>query len=313
MSVARANLNERLSAYKQALRSESLIDKAYADTSHNAAARILRNGLAVVGFAIMEDFVKSRTSEAMGRISGSRTKFGELPTALQKAAAIDVFESMKFQLKHMDVSPAEVVRIFQENAVKVASTAGENYTLPSEVFGFAKSNISDSTVEEILQAFLCVRGWEAMQVLGNKLGVGVISLRSAFNIAASRRHDAAHDASAQIQYSQLESFQKEAVAICLCFDALISRAVRLILDRDREHIIEKRRPVSAQTVKIRLIVLVDGKFKEYIPNKSRAESVSASLEDALNKVSPKARLANECIVFRDQQGRPESWLTPFLD
>ena len=79
MSLARRLILERLHAFRLATQTEALVSLAPTEVDHNARAQVLRNGLAVVGFAILEDFIKSRAGEVVQRIGHGAAAFTDLP------------------------------------------------------------------------------------------------------------------------------------------------------------------------------------------------------------------------------------------
>ncbi|TED39587.1 hypothetical protein IPC1518_29605 [Pseudomonas aeruginosa] len=52
-----------------------LIDRGIVQDTHNGVANLLRKGLGIVVFNILEDFIKKRSSEALSRISASSPDF----------------------------------------------------------------------------------------------------------------------------------------------------------------------------------------------------------------------------------------------
>ena len=312
MSRARTSLLERLKSFESALKSPALVTTSLEVNEQNLAAKVFRNGLSVIGFAILEDFIKNRTAEVMSRVGDGSTPFHELPEALQRAALIEAIESLKFQTKINRTSGLDLVKEYQELSVLMASTANPRYNLPNKVFGFSKSNINEELIQDILTAFFCNDGWSIMGGVSRRCGTGVIDLKSAFRNAAERRHSAAHDASASIEISTLVSFLPEIIAICLSFDLTISKSLRKILDRDFDTVVNKR-PVANSSISIRFIQEVGGKFKELDPNRARAISVSASLTDALTKTIPNAQRHGAAIIVKDERGFPIQWSTPYVD
>ena len=84
--TAKDELFSRLEYLSAAKNLPELIDVGVAQSTHNGVANLLRKGLGIVAFNILEDFIKKRASEALGRISGSRIDFFKLPLKLQDAA-----------------------------------------------------------------------------------------------------------------------------------------------------------------------------------------------------------------------------------
>ncbi|WP_159065982.1 MAE_28990/MAE_18760 family HEPN-like nuclease [Deinococcus ficus] len=312
MSQARIDLQKRLSAFAGALKTDAITTKTLADVEHNASAQILRNGLAVIGFAMMEDFIRNRTGEILDRAGSGQTRFTELPQVLQNAAVVEIYKSVQMQAKLQQLDSNQRIVLFQDIAKHIVSTQTAAFHLPRWSFGFDQSNLSDSTIDTILSAFWCKDGWQSMKTVASRCGVGIPDLKSTFKAAASRRHSAAHNSSASVEFSDLDSFKNEIIAISMCFDLIISLGLRRTLDRDNKVVVNGN-PLAGGHVKVRFIEVEGGKFKERLPNKPRAIKSSNTLEDALNQAYPRAKQAEEAIIIRPSGGFPTAWTTPYID
>lgn len=58
MPSAKTDFIERIRCLDSSIETEAVQNKALTEREHNAIARMLRNGLAVVSFASLEDFIK---------------------------------------------------------------------------------------------------------------------------------------------------------------------------------------------------------------------------------------------------------------
>jgi hypothetical protein len=96
MPSAKMEFIERMRCLNISIISEAVSNKALTDREHNAVARMLRNGLAVVGFAALEDFIKKRSSEAMEEIGQCSVPFSKLPKKLQNAATYEVISALTY-------------------------------------------------------------------------------------------------------------------------------------------------------------------------------------------------------------------------
>ena len=273
---------------------------------------MLRNGIAVIGFTMLEDFIKTRTSEIISKIGDGQTKFEELSESLQKATVVDIIDSIKFQTKFEDSNIKNRIKIHQAVSAEIASTLFNPYSLPEKTFGYSKSNINLDTIHEILSSLWCSDGWGSMGGVASKCNAGVIDLRSAFKNAASRRHSAAHNASAQIEYTEISDFVSEIIAIAMSFDLLASIALRKILNGDKDYI-NGHKKISNGTVCLRFIEEENGKFKEKVILTKRAVSVSKTLDESKAAAYPRAKINLEAVVVKDARGLPVEWATPYLD
>lgn len=76
MSNARSLFNSRIASLVNSLGIDAVQTRPLTEQAHNDVARMLRNGLAVVGFAALEDFIKSRVSEVLSEVGPTNVPFG---------------------------------------------------------------------------------------------------------------------------------------------------------------------------------------------------------------------------------------------
>ena len=61
-----------------------LNSKALTETLHNEKVRMLRNGMSIIGFTILEDFIKRRIGEILKIIGTTGCTFNSLPEKLKE-------------------------------------------------------------------------------------------------------------------------------------------------------------------------------------------------------------------------------------
>ena len=97
---ARESLLSTLAVLKDCLNDAALlVDMAPHNVAHNARARMLRQGLAVLVFSTVETFVRERTSEVLRSFTNPSLAFADLSPALQKATTLGALEGVRFRLK----------------------------------------------------------------------------------------------------------------------------------------------------------------------------------------------------------------------
>ncbi|MBB3184170.1 hypothetical protein FHR95_001731 [Halomonas fontilapidosi] len=305
MPSAKTDFIDRIRCLDSSIETEAVQNKALTEREHNAIARMLRNGLAVVSFASLEDYIKKRSSEAMAEISRCTILFTELPEKLQKAATYEVLSALNYQLGLLDKDdkPAYV----QEHALKIASTATPNFELSAHTFGYSQANISNTVVGSILKSFNVEDPWRQMSLMSSDLGLtAALSLSEIFGSASLRRHRAAHVAGADTPPTDIKQFVKEAFAIAITFDALLSKAIQKLIEND-DDFVRNGQKVDASSVKFRTIKFVDGRWKEYIGNSRRAFRTSNELDVLQREARRRAHMSKEVIVEFDEQGLVNWW------
>lgn len=265
---------------------------------------MLRNGLAVVSFAALEDFIKKRSSEAMGEISRSSVPFSNLPEKLQNAATYEVISALTYQVSLREkVAKASYI---QEQALKIASTATTNYELSDHTFAHNQANVSDRVIGDILKSFNVIDPWKQMSTIASNVGLTGLPLVESYKNAVQRRHKAAHVAATDTPQNDILQFVKEAFAIALGFDALISKSIQKFRENDIGHISGDSK-VDSNDIEFRLLKYSDSYWKEYINANTRAYR----REEDINVLKPmtknRASIAKQLFIEIDEDGLISNW------
>lgn len=271
---------------------------------HNKIARMLRNGLAVVSFVALEDYIKRRCSEIVKLIGNTNVPFDQLPEKLIAAATYEAVESLKYQLSIRDKS--ERIVYVQEHADKIASTAQSTFRLSEHIFGYNQANITAEVVKRTLLSFNIENPWKQMSELSSRLNLTGLPLEEMFRNAARRRHRAAHVAAADTPESELQQFVKEAYAISITFDALITRALKKIHRLDTQFLSGETKIVS-NSIKFRFVKFIDGKWKDFKEGNSRATQTSTNFDTLLAAAKQRAFSAEELLIVYDECNKVSDW------
>ncbi|WCQ98567.1 HEPN domain-containing protein [Paracoccus aestuarii] len=303
MSEARSQLIRRLAALELGLSSETIAQKSPAEVEHNQVAALFRQGMAVVAFVALEDFVKRRASEALDKIGHCGIPFVELPDKLKKATTYEAFGSIAFQLKIR--SPEEKEVYAQESAGAIFSTASESYNLYRHAFGFDASNIGSESVNRFLSAVGVSSAWQNMTALAGQLDLG-LDLKGRFESSARLRHKAAHVPSANITVGELETLRKNCIAISICFDALLETALCAFERRDHD-ILSGRRPLTSADVMFCKVKWIDDRWKVYPKGAVRALRAFPDKPSAEQFVLQKAWGSRCCAIFYGEDRFASAW------
>lgn len=309
MLSIREDLIERIRGLALSVEKDDVQNRALTnrqeDRDHNSAAKMLRNGLAVVSFASLEDFIKKRSSEAMLELNNCSVDFNELPVKLQKAATYEILSALNYQMGLLDKS--EKTDYIQKHAENLFSTATINYKLSTHTFAHAQANINANVIGDILKSFNVEDPWRQMSSMASDLGLtSSLPLAEIFKSAATRRHKAAHVAGVDTPPIDLKQFVKDAFAIAITFDALLSKAIQKLLENNDDYIRNDVK-LNANDVKIRTIKFVDGKWKEYKGNSIRAYRVSSQFDSLANDARHRAQVNKELIIEFDESGIVSYW------
>lgn len=234
MSAARGAFRARLAGFDRALRDPALAHVG-AISPPDDPARLLRNGMAVVGFNALEDFLKQRMGEVLKRISGGPISFADLPESLQRGATVGAADALRYQSK-MRVARGDFPSardLVQQTGRAMASIDNQRYSLSDMSFGYADANLNTEAVKQMLTSLGVSGGWGTIVGFAQKAGLNLPGLSNDYRNALRRRHAAAHDPSTDVPLNDLQAFTRQATAVALAFDALVSRAAYRLRQGDR--------------------------------------------------------------------------------
>ena len=223
---ARDSLLATLAVLKDCLNDAALIDKSPADVAHNARARMLRQGLAVLVFSTVETFIRERTGEVLRSFSNPLLAFTDLSPALQRATTLGALEGVRFRLRLQPT--ATKISWLIANLAPISGATTNVQGLSDHAFGYAGSNIDEGEVERILKSFGVDAPWGQVTSLTARFGVATLDAGAEFESIKKRRHSAAHALTGQVLYVDLQNSVRSSLAICLAFDLLLSHAGGLL-------------------------------------------------------------------------------------
>ncbi|HBN8310281.1 TPA: hypothetical protein SLV24_001435 [Pseudomonas aeruginosa] len=281
-----------------------LIDRGIVQDTHNGVANLLRKGLGIVVFNILEDFIKKRSSEALSRISASRISFSKLPLKLQDAAILDAVSSLAFRAKLEKKDGGDWRKLIQTESLKIHSTGKAVFELSDFSLASSGSNVSADEVIQILSAFGISGGWTTLKKVSDAIGGGLPDLSQTYKNAASRRHSCAHEANFNYDYLWLASIKSEILAIAASLDIILEARCRQtesnLNDNMQDHNID-------HALSYRFLHEDSGTYKESKILNGRSIKNWTNLPDALVALRPKLHRNGEFLIILDDTKRISDW------
>lgn len=313
MSVARSNFESRISTLRDSLGDPALADGPPTTIQKNAVAGMLRNGLAVLAFAITEDFIRDRTAEILKGFSAATVKFDDLSEDLQQAVTLAALSGILYRANYQEKTDRVSWVLSELTPVLRAKTDVTHLSAYS--FGQSTSNIGQDVPSNILSAFGVAGGWTTIGSTAKRIGLGgVLDYAQGFKDIANRRHLAAHNAATKIPLDDLANSIKTILGICCSFDLLISHALAIHNKGTIPH--KKNSPVSDKNLTFKFISphpAKTGKYRLQVETSDRSAlrtvKVCASLSDARIKAAEITNPRNAYLVLLRSDGIPESWET----
>ncbi|MGW1564017.1 hypothetical protein ACWCQ1_47325 [Streptomyces sp. NPDC002144] len=303
---SRDSFIERIETIQSASNDAYLVDRVLTDVEHNARARLLRNGLMVVAFTSLEDFIRARTKDLLDFISRTVIPFPKLPQGLQEAATMGAMKAARDRAQMAKSAGDDHLALLQEAASQIASTSGGSLQISRFSLGYSGSNVSSAEIAGILAALNIQDAWNEISIIARRCGAGSMPLKPAYDQAMRLRHEAAHKPDANIQPLDLQEFCSQALAIALGFDIVASRAAKLIRDGDQDILLGKIKVSQNCTIRF-----LDAETRGYVERREhagRAVKVTKEEDAALVAAVANATRAGEPLVRRDLSSLPVQWL-----
>lgn len=307
MPTAKHNFLERLFIIERTLSTPNVIDGLPTQTEHNDIARLLRNGLAVVGFVALEDFIKNRTIEILNEIASSHIPFSNLTEDLRFYSTVEVLKSIQ-RISGFESNRIDKILFVQNETKIISSSLNTSYDLNKHTFGFSNSNIGKDEIKKILKSLNISDSWGRQTALASIIGITSLPLENSFINASNRRHNAAHDISSTIPIVDLIQYINEAIAIALTFDALISYSKNKLINHNAAFLANTT-IIDQNSIVLSYIKKESNKWK--YKRRGRAKSVKTDIDklNLLSTVIPIARLNKECLVIYNELNKIVDWYT----
>jgi hypothetical protein len=302
---SQVELVRRLDALERLVNVPIAFTKAPDETEHNESARILRNGLAVMAFAILEDFARTRAAEQL-LVLQSKVTFNALPTKLQEFATVGVIDAVWHRKRYLPAT--QRVAFVQAHATHVSSTTVAAYSLSPLAALSSEANVGEDTLAGFLKGLGVEAPWDQIASLSARLGFGALDARQAYKDLAQQRNQAAHEAGSNVEHSDLLSSIDAVFCIAATTDMLASTAVRAICNWTPGAAQVK---VTSNHVAIRRLDKMVGttppRWRESREGVARVLKVHVSENAARQSALARAAQAHESVIQFRSPKRPVFW------
>lgn len=303
--AARDDLFERIHYFVAALTLEVIKDDNIGDSVQNGTAQVLRRGLGIVGFNILEDFIKARTAECLSAIAQSGISFSNLPEKLREAATFNALKALNFQceLVKKDSAP-DAFALVQDHAFQIASSRDVAFRISPFSFASSGSNVTSNDVSEIISSFGFQQGWNKLKEISDSVGGGILDLAQSYRNAASRRHKAAHTAGFNYELQWLLSLPREIRAISASLDLALTSRCYQVQQRPNRSFETGGEPAR----KLRFLQPTErGAYAECLSIGGRSLKNWPSLATGISELLSKVQTKGEILIVLDRTKRVESW------
>jgi hypothetical protein len=301
---AKTELFDRLKYLDSAIKLPSMIDIGIAPCEHNGVANLLRKGLGIVAFNILEDFIRNKSLESLATVSNSRISFDKLTESLQEASITGALSALSFRSKIEKNDGGDWKTLVQDEALKIHSTKYATFELSKFSLVSANSNINAAEVADVLKSFGIKGGWNTLKQVSDNVGGGLPDLNQSYKNAADRRHASAHTATFQYNYQWLSDIRNEILAISCSLEILLSARCRQIATDLTKNIADHD---INDALNYRFLEQSGAVYRETTQIGGRARKKWLSLVEAINHIQPHLSAKNEYLVVLNNTRRIDDW------
>lgn len=312
MAKAKVNFITRLSVFDGIIYPSSIDDirlnsKALTETLHNEKVRMLRNGMSIIGFTILEDFIKRRIGEVLKEISATSCNFNALPEKIKDAVTFSALKGINSRAESLKRNAEDYVTFIQDETAFISSTKHSAYEFSEYSIGWDKSNLNANDISDILGIMNVEGGWQSIQALSSRINSSILNPSQVFKNFAMNRHKSAHNIDANSLLTDLESFIDQSKIIAFCFDSLINKSLSYIKQNNLSFLSGTLKTIP-KDLKIRYLIENNNIWKEYTNDSlTRAFRVSPNYDQILIEAKLRAESNKEILLIKNQNNRIRDW------
>jgi hypothetical protein len=217
----------------------------------------------------------------------------------------DTVQALRFRYE-LERKSGPNLPFLSEAGIALASLTAPTMVFSPLALGWRGSNLQMDEVGEMLGAFDVKDGWENVQQIAGRAGLGFLTARDSFGNALTARHNAAHSAAADIQPTDLEYFARDALGIALGYDAVVSRAARLVATVGTA---EVTTGLLQDSIRIRLLERQLRGWIERLDGSPTTLRRGRSFHPLAAGARRRSRPRGDLLVVRDVFGAPYRWET----
>ena len=279
----------------------SFIDQGIAPSDHNIKARILRNGLVVSAFSLLETYLEDRLEEAVASLSSSAIPYSSFPDEFRNFFTVQAVQGLANRLKFLDKNDKLIYA--EQNISSIARILSN----PSSYnkFGFSPngSNIKSEDVRDLPKLFGVKNGWFQLQTVCSEIGASRLALSNDFENFKKARNAGAHDIGSNIASLDLDTHIETALLVGISSDISISNAIEWLC-RSHTHALAMQH-ISTNRPKYKFLVeRGDGRWAEYGTGNARIIKIYPDFENAKRGAATRSRQQNTHLVAKDLSLRP---------
>lgn len=260
-SRARDLLLRNVDAFRAAVDSDQV-------RSGNDVGDLLRRGLTVAGFNLLEAFVEARLAEVAAYVNAGIATFVDLPESLQRRAILNTISVAQGRARRLgSATPIDTMRSFSAGVGASLGAVHRSLELSAFTWLWHGSNMAPTDYVAILKYFHAP-GWSTATSLAGRMGFSSIDLETDLASLAHERHLCAHDSHHGVTAMWIRTLPERILGLAAPLDVLVSTGATQFHDGNRAFIADP--DWLSGRVKLRFVRERSTGAAEYVEGSARA-------------------------------------------
>lgn len=282
----------------------------------DAEGQILRKGLCVTSFNVLEGFVAQRWQELAKYANSGVTQFEDLPEGMRRKILERTLKVAAKRLSRIDKDDATLTSFMKDIGLSLSKTSGD--LVLSDLAGqWEGSNLNQTDLTEILKMVHVGNPWESMREFTANFGFTSstsasrlpLDLSQTFRDISQNRHNAAHDMNYNATLLQLRTLPSEIRRIAFGFDICASKAIQHLRNGNQEYLSDANYIASTDFDEYWVIEESEGEFISYFQTAGATkydEGTQLRYADSLRSIQRRGR-DHHPVIHLNSAGHVRNW------
>jgi len=223
MSTSRSDFYVAMSGLLSICDEQLLTDVLPLEDLKNINSRILRKGIAVSSFAMLESYLRHSFKHMMSSVSLTQIKYSDFDEKLKSFLSVNAIEGLATYLYFIK-DKSKKLAIVDDHVKELSSYLSNPPIYTALGFSPRGSNVAADDVRVAFNAVGVVDPWAKLELIVRACGASTLNLRNDFEALSNARHSSAHHTVDNIPTEDLKSHLRAAVVIGMAVDILAKHA-----------------------------------------------------------------------------------------
>lgn len=275
---------------------------------------LLRKGLTISAFNLLEGFISDRLTELAAFVNGGATQFTDLPDALQRRAIVRTIEVARGRVSRGQLETPEL-RDFSRSLGASLHAVDRSIALSPFTWLWSGSNLRADDFQQALRLLHVEQPWNSALGIAGRLGFETtdgsgapLRLSDDLDALVRERHKCAHDAGYGVSTLWLRAVPKRILRLAIPFDVLASVAAERMRSGDPVFLSDANW-MNEKRVELRFVRQRTTDFAESRENARRA-SFRDKDGERLFAIAESRCAPHEALVMTDRTSKITAWSIP---